>query len=65
MELRYANQLKGNQLLDWRSSKTEKRTFLPIYEMCWKSIKTKAVFANIEMNNDWNITFLQNSPLGI
>ena len=30
------------------------------YKMCSKSIKTKAVFTKTEMNNEWNIHFLQN-----
>ena len=28
-------------------------------------MKTKAVFTKIEMNNEWNIIFLQNSLFGI
>ena len=31
--------------------------------MCWKSIKSEAVFTETELNNEWNINFLQYSPL--
>ena len=31
-----------------------------LYEVYWKSIKTKAAFTKTEMNNEWNIHFLQN-----
>ena len=27
--------------------------------VCSKSIETKAVFTEIEMNNEWNINFIQ------
>ena len=30
-----------------------------------KSIKTEAIFTKTEMNNEWKINFLQNSPLGM
>ena len=39
--------------------------FLKIWGLCSKTIKTQAVFTNIEMNNKWNIDFIQNSLLGI
>ena len=38
-----------------------KHKLCKIYEVCSKSIKTKAVFTKAEMNNEWNINFLQNS----
>ena len=31
------------------------------YELCWKSIETEAVFTKREMNNEWNVDFLQNT----
>ena len=31
------------------------------YEVCWKSIETEAVFTKTEMNNEWNVDFLQNT----
>ena len=33
--------------------------------MCWKTIEIEDVFTKTEMNNEWNVNFLQNSPLGI
>ena len=36
-----------------------------IYKLCSKTIPTQAVFTMIEMNNEWNINFLQNSSLWI
>ena len=30
-----------------------------------KSTGAEAVFSKTDMNNEWNISFLQNSPLGI
>ena len=33
--------------------------------MCSKSIEPEAVFTKIEMNNNWSISFFQNSLLGI
>ena len=33
-----------------------------IYQVL-KGIKTEVVFTKIEMNNEWNFNFLQNSPL--
>ena len=39
----------------------------PLYMSEWssKSIETKAIFTKIEMNNEWNVHFFQNIPLGI
>ena len=37
----------------------------PICKMCSKSIKTEAVFNKTEIDNEVDINFLQNSPLGI
>ena len=39
--------------------------YLSSYKLCFTSIQTEAVFTNTEMNNEWNINFFQNSPLGI
>ena len=36
-----------------------------IYEACSKSIKTEAIFTKIEMNNEWNVNFLQNTYVGM
>ena len=36
-----------------------------MYEVCLKSIKNETLFSKKGMNNEWNINFLQNSPLGI
>ena len=33
--------------------------------VCSERLKTEGIFTNIEMNNKWNVNFLQNSPLGI
>ena len=39
-----------------------KRWFLKKkYELCWKSIPTEAVFTKTEMNNEWNVDFLENT----
>ena len=35
------------------------------YEMCSKSIKTEAVFIKTEIDNEWNVNFLQSSLCGI
>ena len=35
------------------------------YKVSSKVIETEAVFTQTEMNNEWNINFLQNSPLDI
>ena len=35
--------------------------FLKKYELCWKSIPTEAVFTKTEMNNEWNVDFLENT----
>ena len=37
------------------------RWFSSKYELCWKSIETEAVFTKREMNNEWNVDFLQNT----
>ena len=41
-----------------------KRSFSSKYKLCWKNIMIEAVFTKSEINNDWNIHFLQNCPLG-
>ena len=33
--------------------------------MCSKGVETENLFTKVEMNNDWNINFLQDSPLDI
>ena len=33
--------------------------------MCSKNIETEAVSAEIDMNNEWNVNFYQNSFFGI
>ena len=43
--------------------KLEKHTFR--YVKCVKNIKTEAVVAKREMNDEWNFNFLQNGPPGI
>ena len=35
--------------------------FFAKYELCSKSIETEAVFTETDMNNEWNINFLQNA----
>ena len=42
-----------------------KRSFSSKYEVCSKIIKTEAVFIKREMNDEWNVNFLQNSSLDI
>ena len=32
-----------------------------IYKVCSKSIEAEAVFTTTEMNNEWNVNFLQNT----
>ena len=32
------------------------------YVMCWKSIKSEAVFTKTQMNNEWNINFFKKPP---
>ena len=34
-------------------------------QVCSKSIEIETVFTKTEMNNEWNVNFLQNSYLGI
>ena len=36
-----------------------------MYMMAPDRTKTKAVFTRTEMNNEWYVTFLENSSLGI
>ena len=43
-----------------RSEQWMKRWFSSKNDLCWKSIETEAVFTKTEMNNEWNINFLQN-----
>ena len=38
---------------------------ITISKMCSKSIETEAIFTKTEMDNEWNVKFLQNSFLGI
>ena len=38
-----------------------KRSFSSKYEVYWKSIETEAVFTKKEINNEWNVHFLQNT----
>ena len=38
-----------------------KRWFSLKFELSWKSIETEAVFTKTEMNNEWNVDFLQNT----
>ena len=39
--------------------------FLNLYEMCSKFIETGVVFTEKEINNQWNVSFLQSKNLGI
>ena len=38
-----------------RNEQWVKRWFSSKYELCWKSIKTEAIFTKREINNKWNI----------
>ena len=38
-----------------------KLSFSSKYELCWQNIETEAVFTKTEMNNEWNVDFLQNT----
>ena len=42
--------------LDWLENN---KKILHIYEVCSKNNETEAVFTKIEINNEWNINFLQ------
>ena len=44
-----------------RNEQWMKRWFSLKYELCWKSIETEAVFTKREMNNEWNVDFLENT----
>ena len=39
--------------------------YMVLHVVYLKCIKTKDVFTKTEINNEWNINFLHNSPLGI
>ena len=39
--------------------------YVYMYKVCSKNIKSEAVFTKTEMNNDWNVNFIQESHLGI
>ena len=41
-----------------RNEQWMKRWFSSKYELCWKSIRTEAVFTKTEINNEWNVNFL-------
>ena len=45
----------------WKQKKYNLLFGYLIYELCWKSIETEAVFTKREMNNEWNVDFLQNT----
>ena len=44
-----------------RNEQWMKHSFLSKYKVCPNSIKTEAVSTKTEMNNEWNIHFLQNT----
>ena len=44
---------------------TETLIFLSKYKFSSKSIKTETIFSKREINKEWNINSIQNSPLDI
>ena len=48
-----------------RNEQRMKHSFSSKYKVCSKSIKMEAVLTKTEINNEWNINFLQNNSFSI